>query len=155
MAGVIQGYYGGRVGGAATITPRTSTPTPDRNPNLRPGLPFRGNLDEYFPKDADVQAEPGLTRGIWISDDEYVPLPPGHVIYETDAEGIHKMFAAKRAHTAFPLTQAPLPNSSQLPRMASTSVSAPFILEPPPLGSKLLFDEHSTSSHQRWDPRTH
>ena len=95
MAGGIRGYNGGRVGGAATITPRTSTPIPDRNPNLRPGLPFRVNLDEYFPKDADAQAEPGLPRGIWISDDEYVPLPPGHVNYASDAEGIRKMFAAK------------------------------------------------------------
>ena len=108
MAGGIRGYNGGRVGGAATITPRTSTPTPDRNTNLRPGLPFRINIDEYFPKAADVQAEPGLDRGIWISDREYVPLPPGDVNYATDAEGIHKMFAAKHGLPTPPGTPAKL-----------------------------------------------
>ena len=73
MAGGIRGYNGGRVGGAAAITPRTSNPTPDLNPYTRPGLPLWVNLSEYINKAADAQAEPGLPRGFWISDEEYVP----------------------------------------------------------------------------------
>ena len=97
MAGGIWGYNRGRVGGAATITPRTSTPIPDRNPHTRPGLPLGVNLSEYINKAADAQSKPGLPRGFWISDDEYVPLPPGYFTYATDAEGIDKMFGAKFA----------------------------------------------------------
>ena len=56
----IRGSYGGRVGGADAITPRTSTPIPYRNPYTRPGLAFGVNLDEDINKAAEAQAETGL-----------------------------------------------------------------------------------------------
>ena len=97
MTGGIRGYNAGRVGGAASITTRTSTPIPDRNTNLRRGLRLGVNLSEYINKAADAQHEPGLPRGFWITAEEYATLPPGYFTDATDAEGIEKMFGAKFA----------------------------------------------------------
>ena len=97
MAGGIRGNFGSRADGAVQLDPRSSTPIPDRHNYIRPGHTFGVKLDEYIKMAADAQAEPGLPQGFSISDDEYVPLPAGHVSYKTDAEGIEKMFEAKRA----------------------------------------------------------
>ena len=109
MAGGIRGYYGSGVGAADAITPRTSTPIPDRNPYKCPGLPFGVYLVEYNPKAGDAQPEPGLPGGIWICDDEYIPLPAGHGNFATDAEAMQNMFAAKRVH------EESLPSPSRSP----------------------------------------
>ena len=97
MAGGIRGNFGSRADGAAGLPPTNTTPTPDSNQYTRPGLPLGVNLSEYINKAAVAQAEPGLPRGFWISDDEYVPLPAGYFSYATDAEGIDKMLEAKHA----------------------------------------------------------
>ena len=97
MAGGIRGNNGSRADGAVEHNPVSFTPIPDHDNYTRPGILVGVKLDEYINKAADAQAEPGLPRGFWISDDEYVPLPPGHVNYATDAEGIDKMFEAKHA----------------------------------------------------------
>ena len=97
MAGAIRGYFGSRADGPAQLNPRSSTPIPERDNYTRPGLPFGFKLEEHIKSSADAQAEHGLRRGLWISDEEYVPLPPGHLNYATDAEGIDKMFEAKHA----------------------------------------------------------
>ena len=155
MAGGIRGYNGGRVVGADAITPRTSTPIPDRNAYLRPGLPLGVNHTEYINKAADAQSEPGLPRGFWISDDEYVPLPAGDFTYSTDAEGINKMFGAKFAREH----GLPTPPGSHLKLIAIAENGVTKRLSTIRPGATAtvtsrLFDEHSTSSHQRWEPRT-
>ena len=59
----------------------TTTATPPGNPYSKPGIPLGVNLSEYIPKAADAQARPGLQRGVWISDTEFVPLRPRAVNY--------------------------------------------------------------------------
>ena len=94
MAAGIRGDFGSRADGAVQRNPGSSTPIPNHDNYTSPGIPFGVYLDEYINKAADAQAEPGLPRGFWISDEEYVPLPPGHVSYKSDVERIDKMFEA-------------------------------------------------------------
>ena len=97
MAGGIGGYYCSRAAGAVQLNPGSSSQIPNRVNYSRPGLPVGVELDDYIKKAGDAQAESGCAPGFWITDDEYVPLPPGYVSYKTDAEGIDKMFEAKHA----------------------------------------------------------
>ena len=87
MGGGLRGSVGSGFGADAGRAPTaptdssTSTSTPPINPYSQPGIPLGVNLSEYIPKAADAQARPGLARGVWISDTEFVPLPPRDVNY--------------------------------------------------------------------------
>ena len=116
MVGGLRGSLGGGFGADAGRAPTaptdssTSTSTPPINPYSQPGIPLGVNLSEYIPKAADAQARPGLPRGVWIKDTEFVPLPPRDVNYALGGQSVNDILAAQYARDR---------SSQQLPRSLS------------------------------------
>ena len=117
MGGGLRGSVGSGFGAGAGRAPTaptdssTSTSTPPINPYSQPGIPLGDNLSQYIPKAADAQARPGLPRGVWISDTEFVPLPPRDVNNAIGGQSVNDILAAQyakdRSSQQLPLARSP------------------------------------------------
>ena len=105
MAGGIRRYFSGGAAGAvgrATTTTATGVDPSARPYNERRAPPAVGATDPY--------STPGLPRGVWINDFEFVPLPSDGSRYAVDANGASQMYQDRCAYNAgLPAPQGPPP----------------------------------------------